>query len=107
MSIDWTKLSALADETTQDLLSIVKPYLPALAREGPDIFEGFIKHLGDGDWAKIDELMYRRMTPQERRSLEDQLVKDCREAAIARFNRKELTKQIAFRAVMTILLRLV
>lgn len=105
MPLDWTKLSEVGDSVGEDMLRIVKPYLPALAREGPEVFEGFIKHMSDSNFDEIDKLMYSKLTVEERRVLEDQVYQDAHAAAEARFSRIKLTKEIAFRAVLAIVLR--
>jgi hypothetical protein len=105
MPLDWTKLEEVGDGVGEDLLRIVKPYLPALAREGPDVFEGFIKHMSDSNFVEIEKLMYSKLTSEERRELEDQVYKDAHAAAEARFRRIKLTKEIAFRAALAIVLR--
>lgn len=104
MALDWNKIGEVADEVGSDVLSVIKPFLPALKREGEDLFEGFVKHLLDKDFSKIDQLMYEKMTIPERRELEDDVYKDARAAAEARFRRKELTKQILMKALLRVAL---
>lgn len=104
MAIDWEIVKSSADAAATDFLDIIKPYLPALAREGPDVFEGFLKHINNKDWAQVDTLMYEKMTTQERRDLESEVVQGVRAAAIARFRRKKLVKEIATRALLRVVL---
>ena len=104
MAIDWNKIGAVADEVGQDILSIIKPFLPALKREGEEVFEGFIKHLLKKNFVEIDQLMYEKMTRKERRELEDQVYKDARAAAEARFRRIRLGKEILLKAVIRLAL---
>ena len=70
----------------------VPPMYSALKREGPDVFEGFVKRLVDKDFEQIDEFMYERMTTAERRELEDEVLKEAREAAQAKFRQRELAR---------------
>ena len=105
MSINWEQIVDAADETGKDILSVIKPYLPALAREGPDVWEGFIKHLNDDDFTKIDEMMYGKMTQPERRELELEVLKDAYQASKARFRRKGIYKEVAQKLLIRILLR--
>lgn len=105
MAIDWAQISTIADETGRDVLRIVKPYLPALAREGKEVFEGFVRHLWDQDWAQIDALMYAKMTLEERRELEADVYKDAHAAVLAKFTRKELARELLFKAVMSLIIK--
>lgn len=95
-ALDWGALGGVGS----DMMDVIKPYLPALAREGEAVFNGFIKHLLDKNWSEIDKLMYVKMTIAERRELEDAAIKGGRQAALDRFNRIELTKQIAFKLML-------
>lgn len=107
MPIDWNKIGEIADEVGKDALSIIKPFLPALKREGEELFEGFVKHLLNKEYDKIDQLMYEKMTVEERRELEDDVIKAARDAAKARFRRKELTKEILTKALIRVALALI
>lgn len=105
MPINWGQLENMASAEAKDLWTVLKPYMPALSRSGQDVVDGFVKHLRDKDWAKIDELMYMRMTPEERRELEDQVVADARAAAQARFDRIQLEKDILFKLALNLILK--
>lgn len=87
----------------ESLLDVVKPYLPALSRCGQDVFDGFFKHLMDKDFAKIDSLMYSKMTAAERKKLDLQVTKDAVEAARARFQRIKLTKELGYKVALRLL----
>lgn len=106
MSIDWSVLESIAEGESKDLWRILKPYMPALARAGQDVVDGFVAHLLNKEWAHIDQLMYQRMTPEERRELEDEVLADAREAAAARFDRIQLEKDIAFKLLLSLVLKL-
>jgi len=101
--IDLNQLESIADDLGKDLLRIIKPYLPALGRASREIFDGFIKHMGDANWAEVSKLMYSRMTIPERRKLEEEVYKDAYTAALARFTRKKLTKDIMLRVALSLL----
>ncbi len=104
MATNWDALFDKFDDAGKEMLGILKPYLPALAREGPDLFDGFIKHFKDQDWAKIDALMYAKMTLEERRELEEQVYQDARAAAEAKYRRTEMLKDIAFKVALRAIL---
>jgi len=87
-----------------DLVTVLQPYLPALARAGDDVYDGFVAHLGNKNWEAIDTLMYARMTVEERRKLDDEVYQGLRAAAVARFNRIQLSKELAFKLALRILL---
>jgi hypothetical protein len=106
MAIDWTAIGSLAGEMGDDALKTIKPYLPALGREGKDVYEGFLKHLLDNDWPAINQLMYEKMTTDERRELEDQVYKAAVEATQANFRRKELMKEIAMKLLLSTLVKI-
>lgn len=103
--INWTDVEASAKDIGGDLLAILKPYLPALVREGPDVYVGFIQHLSDGNWEQIDQLMYAKMTLEERHKLEDQVYQGLLAAAKAKYRQKELIKEVGFKIFMNLLLR--
>lgn len=105
MKLDWKQLQEIGEGVGKDFLEVIKPYLPALARGTPEIFEGFIKHLNDGDFAKIDEMLYSRMTLEERGKLEAAVYLDAYKAARARFERKELYKEIAQKLLLRIVIK--
>lgn len=103
-AINWDDLFSKLEADGQELLTVLKPYLPALAREGPDIYEGFIKHLHDGNWEAVDQLMYSRMTVDERHQLEDQVYQDAVAAAKAKYSRTQLMKDIGFKIALRVLI---
>lgn len=103
-AIDWDSLFSKLSSDGQEMLSVLKPYLPALAREGPEVYEGFIKHIYDGDWAAVDQFMYAKMTLEERRQLEDEVYKDAVAAAKAKYSRTQLLKDIGFKVALRVLM---
>lgn len=107
MALDINILNSLEGSIAGDTLHILLPYLPALAREGEEVYEGFVAHFLNKDWAAIDELMYEKMTPAERAALENQVYQDAREAAQARYDNIKLTKEIILKASLAILTKLI
>lgn len=101
------ELSLAAEGIGSDLIAVIKPYLPALAREGPDVYDGFIKSLLNKDFVAIDALMYDKMTLEERSALLDEVYADGLAAARAQFSRHQLTNDILFKVTLAILARLV
>ncbi len=90
MSIDWNSFVSLATKEGQEVLEILRPYLPALAREGPDVYEGFMTRLDRDDWDGINQYMFARMTPKERADFLERTYQDARQATLAKYRRKEL-----------------
>jgi hypothetical protein len=105
MEIDWEELQEIGGKMGKDFLEVIKPYLPVLARSGPDFFEGFIKHLNDGEFTAIDALMYEKMTLQERAALEQAVYSDAYQATLKKFERKELFKEVAQKVLLRIVIR--
>jgi hypothetical protein len=103
MAIDWKQFDAVGT----DLLDLIKPYLPALAREGPDVFDGFIKNLIKKDWGAISTDMYRRMTPAERLELDKQVIDGAYKAAQARYRQIQLEKEILMKIVIRLALTVI
>lgn len=103
-AIDWDDLFDKADDFGKELIDVVKPFGPALAREGPDVYEGFIKHLFDKDFEKIDQLMYSRMTSEERKKLDLQVTDGVVDAARAKFRRRKLVKDVMFKVLLRALI---
>lgn len=104
MDFDWNQILEVAGEGGKELLDLLKPYIPALKREGEEVFEGFLKHLFDADWASIDRQMYTYMSAEERDQLDQQVYKDALQAARARFQRKELVREVLFRVCLRLLM---
>jgi hypothetical protein len=103
-AINWDDLLSGAEDYGKNILEVVKPFAPALAREGPDIYEGFIRHLQDQDFEAIDRQMYTLMTPEERRHLEDDVLKGAVDAARAKFRQRKLAKDIMFKVLLRVLI---
>jgi hypothetical protein len=85
------------------LVDVVKPFLPALSREGPELLETFVQYLKNADWRALDACMYERMTPEERRQLEDETYAAALAAARAQFRRKELINEMSMKLAMRLL----
>lgn len=105
MELDWKQLSELGEGIGKDFLEVVKPYLPVLARSGHEVFEGFVRHLNDKDFTSIDRELYALMTQEERRKLEEDVLSDAYKAALSKFERKELFKEIAQKMLIRIAIK--
>lgn len=103
--IDLAAMNPAILEEGQDLLRILGPYLPALQRASEEVYEGFIKHFNNKEWEEIDRLLYEQMTTDERAALLDAVNQDVRDAALARFNRNEMTKELAWKILTNLLLK--
>jgi hypothetical protein len=104
----------MADFNVNDVLSeagdiggalwdVISPFVPALKREGQDIYEGFIKALLTKDFTAIDQLLYAKMTPEERAKLDAQVLSGALDAARARYRRTKLEKDILFKVAVRLL----
>jgi len=102
--INWDDLLNVADEYGTEILAVVKPFAPALAREGPDLYEGFIAHLFSKDFEAIDKLMYPKLTAEERAKLEAEVLAGAIEAARAKFRRIQLAKDVMFKVLLRVLI---
>lgn len=100
MAIDWSKFQGVSG----DILTIVQPYLPALARQGDEVIDGFIMHMSEKDWSAVDELMYKRMTQTEREFLDQQVLSGAIAAAQAQYERIQLTKEILWKVLLRLLI---
>ncbi len=96
--IDWNVVGTFMNDNpvASDFIDVIKPYLPALARQGPEIWNGFLQHVMDKDWSAIDKTLYASMTSEERLKLDQ-----------AKFDRYQLGKEILKDLVTQSLLRLV
>ena len=103
MPIDWSKLDAIGS----DMLDLLKPYLPTLAKQGPDFFDGFVKKFINKDWPAIDEQMYALMSKEERRELEDKVLNDAYKAAKMRYNNIQLSKEILTKVLIRLALSVI
>lgn len=106
-AIDWNEIITIAGSEGEFVLSIIQPFLPALARAGAEVYAGFLQHLGEGDIDSMTELMYPHMTVKEREALESTVYTQAVEAAQASYDRVQLIKSIAIKLVLGILMRVV
>jgi hypothetical protein len=106
MAIDWSSLNAAIGADGVDIINVVLPFIPALARSGEEVYAGFLEHLGNADWDGITELMYQHMTVPEREALEEVTYQAAFEATQAKYDNTELMKTIAIKIVIGLLLRL-
>ena len=105
MELNWKELSDLGEGLGKDFLEVVKPYLPVLARSGHEVFEGFIVNLTNKNFVAIDRELYALMSPEERLKLEQAVYSDAYKAALAKFERIELVKEIALKLVIRIAIK--
>lgn len=105
MEIDWNELSKVGEGVGKDFLEVIKPYLPVLARSGHDLFEGFVAHLGKGDFESIDRDLYALMTVREREELERAVYADAYQAALAKFRNIQLLKEILLKLVVRLAIK--
>jgi hemoglobin-like flavoprotein len=104
MAVNWDDLLGVADEYGTAILDVIKPFAPALAREGPDLYEGFIAHLFQQDFEAIDRLMYPKMTDDERSKLEAEVLAGAVAAARAKYRRIQLAKDVMFKVLLRVLI---
>jgi hypothetical protein len=105
MAIAWDDILDVAGEQGSEVLDILKPYLPVLARVGEDVYESFLKHLFDLDWVRIDELLYASMTAKEREVLDTQVYQAAFNAALSKYRNKELLKEILVKIVIRLAIK--
>jgi hypothetical protein len=105
-TIRLDELLDVLEDSGKEVLGILKPYLPALGRVGEDVYEGFLKHLFNADWTKIDRLMYEHMTEAERDELDQEVYKDAYYATAAKYRRKELIKEVLTKVAIRIAIKL-
>lgn len=107
ISLDWSVIGGALDQTSQDMVGILKPFLPALARVPLDVYQGFLSHLGNADWDSITTLMYVHMNVQEREQLESQVYQGLKAATLAQYQDRELIKQILVKVAIDLAIKLV
>lgn len=103
--IDLALLNPAILEDAKDLLRILGPYIPALQRASEQVYEGFFRHFNNAEFEEVDKLMYEHMTESERKELFDVVTQDARAAALAKFERKELAKELAWKILINLLLK--
>lgn len=104
---DYKAIDPSMLQDAQDVLRIIGPYLPVLRRASDEVYEGFLKHFNNREWESIDLLLYEKMTKEERADLLDSVYQDARAAAIARFERIKLEKELAWKILTSILIKVV
>jgi hypothetical protein len=105
-TIDLDQLMDVFEDSGQEVLSLLKPYLPALGRVGQDVYEGFLKHLFNADWVQIDRLMYEHMNESERAALDDEIYGDGYYATASKYRRKELLKEVLAKVAIRLAIKL-
>ncbi len=105
-TLTWTDLLAIAGTEGQDLLTIMMPFLPALATASEEVYVGFIQNLGQGELEANVRLMYPLMSVQQREVLESQVYKDLVEATQAQVDRSKLLKDIALKIAIGLIIKI-
>jgi hypothetical protein len=105
--LDWAQVGTLVGSTSQQMIGILMPFLPALARVPVDVYNAFLSHLGNAEWDNITTLMYEHMTVPEREALEDAVYVQLRAATLAQYQDIQLLKSVLTNLAIDLLKTLV
>lgn len=100
--VDLTSLNSITGAIGMDLITALQPYMSTLAREGQVVYDEFIQHFLNKDWARVDALMYARMTQDERDKLSAQVTANVRQAALDSIERATLTQEILLKVLIAL-----
>lgn len=106
MSFDYSQLMTSTKGVGKDFFTILKPYLPLLKRSAAPFVEEFLSNAINKNWVEVDRMSYKKMKPEERKELQEQIFKGARQAAQDRFDRAEMRKEVLLKTVLGLLLKL-
>jgi hypothetical protein len=89
------------------VIASLQPYIPALKRDGMEYFDELVSFASKGKWSDADKLMWALMTDEERNALFKDVLAAARDAVDAEYDRKQLVKEAAMKAAMSIILTLI
>jgi hypothetical protein len=104
--MNWEQVVEAAGEDGKDLLAIIRPYWPALQRQGKEAAERFFQQMQNGQWDAIDREMYAGMTADERAALNDQVYQGARAAALDKYANREMLKSVLSKIALNLLVKL-
>ncbi len=96
----------LADPKYSAVVSVLRPYIPALRRMGVDFYNDVLATAIAGDWPLFDKKMWAKMTEDERDAASTALLEEARGAVDHAYEREQLAKELAFKLVGSILMSL-
>jgi hypothetical protein len=102
MQLSLADIGSLAGPSEQAVWTAIVPFIPVLAREGEEVYTGFIEYLNQGNWVAIDQLLYKKMTPAERAVLEDQVYLNAVEAVQAHSDEVQLIKDVLLQILVKV-----
>lgn len=103
MNLELIIAGLQAHPQIQLLISVIRPYLPLIIREGESFYNDFISYAVDGKWTKLDEMAWSKMTEEERDILSDKVLVEARNAVDNQFSRNKFAKEMALKAASSIL----
>jgi hypothetical protein len=102
-----TLLSAINVPAAQALIQVLLPFIPALQREGLTFAKEIIDEAILGDWVKVMEKTWPKMTEDERNVASDALLREAQDSVDAAFERNALAKEIALKLAYALLTSLI
>ena len=95
------------DPKLSSVVSVLRPYIPAIQREGLSLYNDVIKYAILGDWDQVNVAAWKHMTEEERDSASADLLKEAQDAVDANYRREQLAKEIAFKLIGALLTALI
>jgi len=105
-TIEELIVSLASDPQTQSIVMALSPYLPVFKRLGMEFYEDVIANAASGNWTRADELMWPKMTDDEREALASNVLNEARDAVDRSFDRETLLKETVLRITMSLLMTL-
>ena len=94
----------LTDPTFAAVVETLRPYIPAIQRTGRTFYNDVIRLAISGEWDQLNTVAWKHMTENERDAASNALLVQAREAVDNAYEREKLAREIAYKAVGTILL---
>jgi hypothetical protein len=91
------------DPRLASVFAVLRPYIPAIQREGQSLYNDVIKSAILGDWDQVNTVAWRYMTDDERDKASAELLKEAQDAVDSNYRREQLAREIAFKLIGALL----
>ncbi len=88
------------------VVTVLRPYIPALKRMGLELYNDVLADAIAGNWPDVDAKAWGAMSEDERDAASTALLAEARDAVDRAYAREQLAKEMAFKLVGSILMSL-
>lgn len=91
------------DERLKPFVEVLRPYIPAIQREGVMFYNDVLKYCITGEWDQLTAEAWKVMTEDERDAASTQLLQEARDAVDRNFEREKMAREIIFKLALSVL----